>query len=127
MLRPLMTLALGLLAGCMANQFSQYAGQDIREVMIDYGEPVNAFDMPDGTRAFQWVLNNSYQTPTEIVSHRNLDDQNDPDSWVFDRTTIFGGERVESSCLYTLRARWDGSIDGWRVIEVEPASMTCHR
>ncbi|WP_207063551.1 hypothetical protein [Motiliproteus sp. SC1-56] len=124
----LCVLAATVLAGCASNMLEKYAGKDIREVMVDYGEPVSAFDLPDGRRAFQWVQNNSYQTPTRIISHRQpVDRKSDPGSWVSNQTTIFGGEIVESSCLYTLIGRWDESIDGWRVLEEDGGRMTCHR
>jgi hypothetical protein len=42
-----------LLVGCVADKMRSYVGQDIREVELVYGPPVNQIDLGNGTRAFQ--------------------------------------------------------------------------
>ena len=42
-----------ILSGCASQIMNSYVGNDVREVMVDYGTPANAFDMGDGRRAFQ--------------------------------------------------------------------------
>ena len=53
-----------ILSGCASQIMQRYIGQDAREVVVDYGPPANAMDMGDGRRAFQWVMDSSYTTPT---------------------------------------------------------------
>ena len=43
-----------------------FVGKDIRQVVLDYGTPINAMDMGNGTRAFQWKMTKSRTTPTYI-------------------------------------------------------------
>ncbi len=116
-----------LLGGCATpgEQFKRYAGQDVREVMLDYGKPDNAFDMPDGQRAFQWVINRSYTTPTQVVTTRTPRSRENPDDWVSSNTTIFGGELVESTCLYTLLASWDEGRQRWLVSRERSPRVSC--
>lgn len=116
-----------LLGACTTTteRLQRYAGQDIREVMVDYGEPGNAFDMPDGLRAFQWIVHSSYTTPTHVSTHRVLRNKKDPDSWITSNVTIHGGDVVESSCLYTLLAHWDEQRQGWIVSSNHKPRVSC--
>jgi hypothetical protein len=111
--------------GCVSDRFQNYGGQSIKDVMVDYGPPVNAFDMESGVRAFQWTMNSSYTTPTYINRQRMLLDKEDRNSWTSTNETISGGDYVESSCLYTLFAIWSELRKGWIVSTQRPYRVTC--
>jgi hypothetical protein len=49
----ILTLTVGLM-GCVSQEMAGYMGKDITEVMMIQGRPVSEFDLPDGTRAFQY-------------------------------------------------------------------------
>ncbi|ABD27451.1 conserved hypothetical protein [Novosphingobium aromaticivorans DSM 12444] len=42
------------LAGCASTAMKQYVGESVTEAVMRLGPPENAFDLPDGRRAFQW-------------------------------------------------------------------------
>lgn len=99
------------LAGCASQIMQGYIGQDVREVMLDYGPPANAFDMGDGRRAFQWVMQNSYSTPTTASSTARVNNYG-YSTWVTTNTTITEGRTVNSKCVYTLFGRWSEERKG---------------
>ena len=53
-MRAILVLLVLALAGCASDHAESFLGQDVRQVMIEDGPPINAFDMPDGRRAFQF-------------------------------------------------------------------------
>ena len=68
----LVSSVVALLTGCASQIMQGYVGKDVREVMLDYGAPANAFDMGDGRRAFQWVIGSSYTTPVSAKTTGNV-------------------------------------------------------
>lgn len=59
------------LSGCASSIMQSYVGKDINEVIMDYGAPINSFDMPDGKRAFQWHDTVTYQSPAIVNTYNN--------------------------------------------------------
>ncbi len=119
-------VAATVITGCVTDRFKTYSGSDIRDVMIDYGPPDSAFDLEGGWRAFQWIVHNSYTTPTHITTHRTLTNPKDYDSWISRRSTIVGGETVSNSCLYTLFATWEEARKTWIVSNERQPRTSCH-
>ena len=119
-----MLLIILLLNGCASQIMRDYIGKDVREVMVDYGPPSNAFDMGDGRRAFQWVIGSSYTTPTNATTTGSVNTYGST-SWVNSNTTITGGQTVNSSCIYTLFARWNERTSGWVVTEFKKPKIIC--
>ena len=69
-MRKLVALfALLSLSACASQIMQGYVGKPIQSAMVDYGPPVNAFDMGDGRRAFQWVMNQTYIMPTNVRNY----------------------------------------------------------
>lgn len=114
-----MALAFGVV-GCASQIMQGYMGKPLQEVMLDYGPPSNAFDMPDGSRAFQWVMNYSTTTPTQVrtssIPVGNV--------W-YTNTQITGGQAISGECIYTMLARWDQAQNAWIFYEFRPPSMMC--
>ena len=105
-----------VLAGCATAQraMERYMGQPIQAAMINNGPPTNAFDMPDGQRAFQWVRDTQYQMPTQVQQQTNLDAWPGLGSATWTTNTqITGGEAIQGRCLYTIIARWDDTQNAW--------------
>jgi len=122
-----LSILLLLFGGCVssASQIMQsYVGQDVRIVMVDYGPPNNAFDMPGGQRAFQWVMGRSYTTPAHAQTTGTVNVQG-PTAWVNTNTTITGGQTINSKCLYTLFANWNEQTKGWIVNSYRKPSLRC--
>jgi hypothetical protein len=114
-----------VLQGCASTIMQSYVQQDLRTVMLDYGPPENAFDMPDGTRAFQWIMGKSRGTAASAFSTTNASVGSGAGSWVTSNTTITGGRAIESKCIYTLFARWEESTKGWAVVSFHKPPFMC--
>ncbi len=117
-------IAVTLLTGCASQIMNSYVGKDVREVMLDYGPPANAFDMGDGRRAFQWVMNSSYTTPTTATTTGTVNSYGSS-SWVNSNTMITGGQTITSNCVYTLFGRWNENTSGWSVTEFKKPNLMC--
>lgn len=117
-------LAVAMLNGCASQIMRSYIGKDVREVMLDYGAPANAFDMGDGRRAFQWVIGKSYTTPVTATTTGTVNNYNST-SWINSNTMITGGQTINSKCIYTLFAHWNEDINGWFITGFKKPNLTC--
>ena len=112
------------LAGCASQTMQSYMGKDVREVMLDYGPPANAFDMGDGRRAFQWVIGSSYTMPTTAHTSGTVNTIAST-TWVNSNTVITGGQTINSKCVYTLFGRWNEPKQGWSLMEFKKPNLMC--
>lgn len=112
------------LSACASQIMRGYIGKDVREVMLDYGTPANAFDMGDGRRVFQWVMGSSYTTPVTATTTGSVNTYG-PTSWVKSNTTITGGKTINSKCIYTLFSRWNEEPSGWVVTGFKKPNFMC--
>jgi hypothetical protein len=92
--------------------------------MVDYGVPVNAFDMGDGRRAFQWVMTSSTTMPTHATTSGSVTTTGNM-AWVNSNTRITGGQTITSTCTYTMFATWDESRQGWMVVDFRKPNLMC--
>lgn len=113
-----------LVAGCASQIMSGYIGQSVQEAMLDYGPPINSFDMPDGSRAFQWVLTSSYVQPTTISQSGNVQTSGNDLSWM-SNTRITGGQQVTNACAYTMLARWIDASKAWVFYDFRKPRFLC--
>lgn len=109
-----------------------YVGKDIRRVFADYGPPQNKYDMPEGKKAFQWVMTRTQTTPTYTTTTGNINS----DSYLYGNnvttnsdisatSTTTGGDIQVSKCFYTLYAGWDKNAKGWIVTNFEKPRLGC--
>ncbi len=101
-----------------------YVSKDVREVMLDYGPPANALDMGDGRRALQWVKTSSVTTPTYATTTGNVTAVGST-AWVNSNTQIYGGQTVNSRCVYTLFGIWDEASKGWKISDFKKPDLMC--
>ncbi len=113
-----------VLGGCASQIMESYVGKDVREVMLDYGPPANAFDMGDGRRAFQWVIGSSYTTPVSATTTGSVNTYGST-SWVNSNTTITGGQTINSKCVYTLFGQWNEDRKGWLITDFKKPNLMC--
>jgi len=113
-----------LITGCASQIMQSYVGKDVREAMLDYGPPANAFDMGDGRRAFQWAINSSYTTPSYATTTGNIYGSG-PTAWVTTNTVITGGQTINSRCIYTVFGRWNTQRNGWVIESFRPPNFMC--
>lgn len=123
-MRTLVVFLLAALAGCMSQTLESYVGRDIRDVMTEAGPPDNAFDMGDGRRAFQWVQDGYYSTPTTSTTTEVYGGDYDA-GWVMTNTQISGGRTINAPCFYTVFGRWDPTQEAWIVTEYQKPKIEC--
>jgi hypothetical protein len=117
-----MKLALALcalLTACVADTMRGYVGQDIRNVELSYGPPINQIDLGDGTRAFQWSKVSVDTTPVSAISTTDKDRKGRKTT----QTQFIGGDTSVTRCLYTFIAARQG--DGWIVTGIRQPSFNC--
>jgi len=116
-----------LLTGCASTHMKQYMGQDIREVIIESGPPMNAFDMGDGQRAFQFLWGGGTVALPQITTGSGQVTAIGNAAW-YSGTAITSGGGVYHSdgCVLTYLTRWDESRHGWVVVAYRyPQRMFC--
>ena len=132
------------LCGCASQIMKSYIGKDIREVVVDYGQPQNALDMGDGRRAFQWIMTKSRTTPvvvstsgtsttssaingtvTGTLNNSYVRAKANSTTWLNSNTQITGGETIVSECVYTLFATWNEASKSWQVVGFREPRFTC--
>ncbi|MBV8612368.1 MAG: hypothetical protein JOY66_01180 [Acetobacteraceae bacterium] len=113
--------ALSLLAGCVADTMRGYVGQDIRQVELAYGPPVNVVDLGNGTRAYQWTRISVSTTPVSAVTTSS----NDKKGRRVSETQFIGGQQSTSRCVYTFLAAWSPQQNGWVVTGIRQPSLDC--
>jgi hypothetical protein len=116
------------LSGCASQIMQSYVGQPVQNVMLDYGPPQNAIDMPDKTRVFQWVMNSSYTTPVQVNTHGTGSAYgygNHASVWMTSNSTITGGQTINSQCVYSLFTRWDENTKSYYVTGFKKPDIMC--
>ena len=86
--------------------------------MAQYGPPVNACDMPDGRRAFQWRMENAVVMPTTTnytgYGYGNM---------VTGNAITTGGYMGATVCFRTLYAKGQGKQ--WAIVGFERPRLDC--
>ncbi len=116
------------LTGCASQIMQAYVGQPIQTVMLDYGPPANAFDMPDKTRVFQWMMNQSYTTPIYVNTYGSataMGTGNIANGWMNSNSTITGGQTFTSTCVYSLFTKWNKKESTWYVTGFKKPDLSC--
>lgn len=112
------------LAGCASQIMEGFVGKDIREAQLSYGPPINAFDMGDGRRAFQWKINSSYTTPVYTTTTGNVT-SGGYQNWYSLNSITTGGQTFSTSCIYTLFAKPDPKNKSWIITGFKKPSLEC--
>jgi len=109
-----------IISGCSAahEKLEPYVGQDIQQVVADYGNPNVAFDMGKGRRDFQWTVEMSTAIPAQAIStgaRTRSADMFNPDIEMTTLIPMSGGQPVASECSYTVITSWDDTMKIWIV------------
>jgi hypothetical protein len=125
-------LAILSLAACASQIMQSYVGKDIREAVMDYGPPVNAFDMPDGTRAFQWHEAVTYSSPTFVNTTGNLSGTTTGAGDFYSHNASLSSQAIVTpgivnteQCFYTLFARKGATEGAWTVTGFKKPRFAC--
>ncbi len=123
MVRTAALIAL-LLGGCASQVMKSYVGLPLQTIMAKRGPPMIAFDLPDGRRAFQCVLNRSYQMPTTVTNTGQAYPVGNQVWWT-QNTQISGGQVIGGRCAYTLYGRWSDAARAWMIEGFEKPPYAC--
>ena len=110
-----------IISGCAASheKLAPYVGQDVQQVVADYGNPNVAFDMGKDRRDFQWTMKTQSAIPAQAISRgartRSADMFN-PETEMTTLIPMSGGQPVASECSYTVITSWDDTRKIWVVI-----------
>jgi hypothetical protein len=110
--------------GCASSIMNGFVGRPLQSAMVRYGPPTNAFDMPDGTRAFQWVLTNNYSPPVQSYNSGSAYTVGNRVHW-YQNTSTIGGQPINSECAYTMYGSWDEQQNSWVMSGFEEPSFLC--
>ncbi len=129
-MRPWLFLLMALpITGCTTRHASleAFVDADIQQVITEYGLPLVAYDMEDGTRDFQWVIHSSERPAYAASSGALLDPEQQFEQASVKQTIIpmFNAEPVLPDCLYTLKARWDDDAKSWVVTDYHKPTSGC--
>lgn len=124
MKRLVFVACLSVLAGCASQVMHGFVGKPVQTVMMQYGPPSNAFDLPDGMRAFQWEVTQAGVTPTYIASTGVAAPAGNAAVWAT-RTRITGGQPIVSRCLYTMTGRWSEQANTWMMTGFQKPGFNC--
>jgi len=118
------TLAL-VISACTSGRMKASVGKSIQQLMVEHGPVTNAFDMPDGTRAFQWVRTGVRgATPTVVETDGTIYNRGPASTWTA-QSRISGGQPIVDSCVYTIYARWNEAANTWTMTGFAKPSFLC--
>lgn len=110
-----------LLTACLSTQMKKMVGLPVQEAAIEYGQPSNVIDMPDGRRVFQFEKRESGYLPATTTTQGSVWGN----TWSATSTT-FGGHPIESKCTLTFYTRWDDALGAWVVTDYRvPKELVC--
>lgn len=124
----LCVLSVLLLTACASQILQEYVGNPVQTVMLDYGPPVNAFDMPDKSRVFQWSMTQSYTTPIQVSTYGTgtaVGTGNFATGWMNNNSIITGGQTFTDTCIYSLFTKWNKEEKTWYVTGFKPPNIMC--
>lgn len=124
MRRLILVVSLLAMSACASQTMRRYMGQPVQAAIARNGPPTNAFDMPDGRRAFQWSRSGQFTTPVQASNSGNIYAAGNA-AWWTQNTTITGGQPINVSCHYTVYARWNASANAWIMETFEPIPYQC--
>jgi len=114
-----------LLTQCARSIMKSYEGKTIADVVIDYGPPINAFDMGDGRRAFQWNIQSNVVMPGHVSTTAT------GSGGFYTATSIVSPPTAfTQSCNYTMFATKNNSGAqnspvAWTVVGYAPPKLAC--
>ena len=116
-----------ILSGCVSNHMKQYIGRDIREVILDDGPPINAMDMSNGVRAFQFRIGGGTYSPPSTTTTNGTFTGYGNSAWLNATSITTGGGTYHSEgCLVSYMTTWDKSRQTWIVNGIRyPKGLVC--
>ena len=127
MRNTIISIILIMLVGCVSTHMKQYMGKDIREVILDSGPPINAMDMGDGVRAFQFRWGGgTYSIPQTTTTSGTVTAYGNT-AWLNSSSITSGGGTIYSEgCVITYLTAWNDARQTWVVSSYRyPKQLVC--
>jgi hypothetical protein len=104
-----------------------FVGHDIRDVFIEDGPPVHAFDLNDKRRVFQFYWGGgTVSLPSSTTTYGTGHLIGNTVYTTSDSITTGGGTYTSKGCLISFITRWDEDKKGWIVEEYRyPDRLVC--
>lgn len=120
-------LSIVAISGCASTHMKQYIGKDVREIIIDNGPPINAFDMGDGRRAFQFRWGGGTYVMPQTTTITGSSTTTGNSAWYSGSAITSGGGIVTSEgCVLTYFAHRNEQKSAWIVTEYKvPKQLVC--
>jgi hypothetical protein len=115
------------LSGCVSTHMKGFIGKDIREVMMTEGPPINAFDLGDGRRAFQYRFGGGTFVTSQVSNTTGSATTVGNTVWLDQRTITQPAAIVESEgCLISYIAEFSVLKSAWTVVDIRyPKRLVC--
>ena len=115
------------LSGCVSTYMKAFIGKDIREVMMTEGPPINAFDLGDGRRAFQYKFGGGAIVTPQVSSTTGSATTVGNSVWLEQRTITQPAAIIESEgCLISYIAEFSPAKSAWTVVDIRyPKRLVC--
>ena len=115
------------LSGCVSTHMKSFIGKDIREVMMTEGPPLNAFDLGEGRRAFQYRFGGGAFVTPQISNTTGTSTTVGNSVWL-DQRTITQPAAIAGSegCLISYIAEFSAAKSTWTVVDIRyPKRLIC--
>ena len=105
----------------------RFVGKDTRYIDIDDDAPVNAFDLPDGRRAFQYPWDGGTYVVPHTRTTRGRVQLVGNTAYHTKQKLLPGAYMVENpGRVITYIAEWNGARNGWFVVAISnPTRAVC--
>jgi hypothetical protein len=116
-----------MLSGCVSTHMKAFIGKDIREVMLTEGPPINAFDLSEGRRAFQYRFGGGTFVTPQVSNTATSATVVGNSVWLDQRTITQPAAIVESQgCVISYIAEFDQKKSSWTVVDIRyPKRLVC--
>lgn len=82
-------------------------------------------DLPDGRRAYQWRVDTSVTMPRQTYGQANIYAPPGAFAQVNYNQTTYGGNTINTTCRYTMYARFDEAQRSWVFESFEKPRWDC--
>lgn len=115
------------LSSCVSTYMKTFIGEDIREVMMTEGPPINAFDLSDGRRAFQYKFGGGTFVTPQVSRTAGSATILGNSVWLDQRTITQPAAIIESEgCLISYIAEFSSAKSAWTVVDIRyPKRLVC--
>jgi hypothetical protein len=126
-IRILISAVVLFASACASTHMKQFIGKDARYIAVQDGPPAYVFDLPDGTRAFQYYWGGgTYQLPKTTTTNGQVQLVGNAAYYSEQQLETGGGIVSSAGCLVTYIAKWNPDAKGWIVRQISyPHRLVC--